>query len=201
MKFLIGLLTLVVVIVGVFAFLNLPWWGLLVLLLALALWMILTRRGQQAASVTAIGVSTLTQRLGSSAVIVIGIAGVVAVLVAMLAMANGYAETLRRTGSLDTAIVLRGGSAAEVNSGIAHDSALVIAQAPGIAKDDQGKPISSPELVVAANLPIKGGNPEEDFGSVQLRGIGDEAWKLRTNAKIIAGRKFTPGLRELIVGR
>lgn len=200
MKFLIGLLTFVVVIVGVFAFLSLPWQGLPLLLAALALWMLLTRKGQQAASVTGIGISTLTERLGSSAVIVVGIAGVVAVLVAMLAMAHGYSETLRRTGSDDTAIVMRGASASEVSSVLGHDATLVIAQAPGIAKDDQGKPIASPELVVAANLPMKGGNPEEDFGSVQLRGIGDEAWKLRTNVKIIAGRRFTPGLRELVAG-
>ncbi|MEP6940435.1 MAG: ABC transporter permease [Rudaea sp.] len=201
MKFLIGLLTLVVALVGVVVFLMLPWQALPILLVLLALWMLLTRRGQQAGSVTAVGISTLTQRLGSSAVIIVGIAGVVAVLVAMLAMAQGYSETLRRTGSLDTAIVLRGASAAEVSSVLSHDSTVVIAEAPGIAKDDEGKPIASPELVVAANLPMKGGNPEEDFGSVQLRGIGDEAWKLRTNAKIIAGRRFTPGLRELVAGR
>jgi putative ABC transport system permease protein len=201
MKFLIGLLTFVVVVVGVLGFLVLPWQGLLALLLVLGLWMALTRRGQQAASVTGIGVSTLRDRLGSSAVIVVGIAGVVAVLVAMLAMANGYSETLRRTGGEDTAIVLRGASASEVSSVLGHDATVVIAQAPGIARDEQGKPIASPELVVAANLPMKGGNPEEDFGSVQLRGIGDMAWKLRTNAKIIAGRKFTPGLRELVAGR
>jgi putative ABC transport system permease protein len=201
MKFLIGLLTFVVVVVGVLGFLVLPWQGLLALLLVLGLWMALTRRGQQAASVTGIGVSTLRDRLGSSAVIVVGIAGVVAVLVAMLAMANGYSETLRRTGGEDTAIVLRGASASEVSSVLGHDATVVISQAPGIARDEQGKPIASPELVVAANLPMKGGNPEEDFGSVQLRGIGDMAWKLRTNAKIIAGRKFTPGLRELVAGR
>jgi putative ABC transport system permease protein len=201
MKFLIGVLTFVVALAGVFAFLSLPWQALPVLLVLLALWMSLTRRGQQAASVTAVGISTLAQRLGSSAVIVVGIAGVVAVLVAMLAMAQGYSDTLRRTGGPDTAIVLRGASAAEVSSVLTHDSTLVIAQAPGIAKDEEGKPIASPELVVAANLPMKGGNPEEDFGSVQLRGIGDEAWKLRTNAKIVAGRRFTPGLRELVAGK
>jgi putative ABC transport system permease protein len=201
MKFLMGLFTLLIVIVGVFVFLSLPWIGLPVLLVLLALWMLLTQRGKQAASVTAVGVSTLTQRLGSSAVIVIGIAGVVAVLVALLAMANGYTETLRRTGSDDTVIVMRGASASEVSSVLTHDNAVVIAQAAGIAKDTQGRPIASPELVVAANLPIKGGNPEEDFGSVQLRGIGEEAWELRTNAKIIAGRKFTPGLRELVAGK
>lgn len=201
MRFFVGLATFVIVVIGVIVFLSLPWFALPVLLVVLALWMLLTQRGKQAASVTAVGVSTMVQRIGSSAVIVVGIAGVVAVLVAMLAMANGYAETLRRTGSLDTLIVLRGGSAAEVNSGIGHDAALVIAQAPGVAKDDEGKPISSPELVVAANLPIKGGNPEVDLGSVQLRGIGDEAWKLRPNAKIVAGHKFKPGLRELVAGK
>jgi putative ABC transport system permease protein len=201
MKFLIGLLTFVVAIVGIFVFLSLPWQALPVLLVLLALWMLLTRRGQQAASVTAVGISTLAQRAGSSAVIVVGIAGVVAVLVAMLAMAQGYSDTLRRTGGLDTAIVMRGASAAEVSSVLSHDSTIVIADAPGIAKDDAGKPIASPELVVAANLPMKGGNPEEDFGSVQLRGIGEQAWKLRTNAKLVAGRRFTPGLRELVAGK
>ena len=101
MKFLIGLFTFIVVIAGVIAFLLLPWQGLLLIVVLLGLWMLLTRRGRQAASVTAIGVGTLRQRLGSSAVIVVGIAGVVAVLVAMLAMANGYRETLRRTGGDD----------------------------------------------------------------------------------------------------
>lgn len=201
MNFLIGLATFVAVILGVVVFMGLPWPGMLVLLAVLGLWMALTRRGRQTWSVTAVGISTLPQRLGSSAVIVIGIAGVVGVLVAMLAMAGGYRETLRRTGSDDTAIVLRGGSAAEVSSVLDRDSTLVIAQVPGIARDDQGKPIASPELVVAANLPMKGGDPERDVGSVQLRGIGDEAWKLRPNARIIAGRKFEPGKYELVAGR
>ncbi len=201
MNFLIGLLVLFAVIVGVMLFLNLSWPALLVVLVLLGLWMVLTRRGRQAASVTSIGVSTLTQRLGSSAVVVVGIAGVVAVLVAMLAMANGFRETLKRTGSDDTAIVMRGASASEVSSVLGHDATVVIAEAPGIAKDAQGRPIASPELVVAANLPMMGGNPEEDFGSVQLRGIGEMAWELRSNAKIVEGRKFTPGMRELVAGK
>jgi putative ABC transport system permease protein len=201
MNFLINLLTLLVVIVGVTVFLILPWQGMLVLLVALALWMGLTRRGQQTASVAGVGVSTLTQRLGSSAVIVVGIAGVVAVLVAMLAMAEGYRETLRRTGSEDTALVLRGSSASEVSSVLTHDSVVVIAQAPGIAKDADGKPIASPELVVAANLPTKNGKDSDELASVTLRGVGDEAWKLRPNAKIIAGRKFEPGKYELVAGK
>ncbi|WP_426690179.1 ABC transporter permease [Rhodanobacter ginsengiterrae] len=168
--------------------------------LLLAVWMLLARQGRQAISVTAVGISTLRQRLGMSSVIVIGIAGVVAVLVALLAMSDGYRETLSKTGSTDTAIVMRGASASEVMSVLDHDSVTLIPQTAGIAKDAKGQPIASPELVVAANLPIKGGQPDEE-GSVQLRGVSDQAWAVRPNLKIVEGRKFTPGLRELIVGK
>jgi len=166
----------------------------------LAIWMLLTRQGRQAVSITSVGLSTLRQRLGMSSVIVVGIAGVVAVLVALLAMSDGYRETLNKTGSADTAIVMRGASASEVMSVLDHDSITLIPQAVGIAKDAKGQPIASPELVVAANLPLKGGSADDE-GSVQLRGVGEQAWAVRPNLKIIEGRKFTPGMRELIVGK
>ena len=166
----------------------------------LAIWMLLTRQGRQAVSVTSVGLSTLRQRLGMSSVIVVGIAGVVAVLVALLAMSDGYRETLNKTGSADTAIVMRGASASEVMSVLDHDSITLIPQAVGIEKDAKGQPIASPELVVAANLPLKGGSADDE-GSVQLRGVGEQAWAVRPNLKIIEGRKFTPGMRELIVGK
>jgi putative ABC transport system permease protein len=172
----------------------------LVLVLLLALWMTLTRTGSQTASVTGVGLSTLRQRLGASAVVVIGIAGVVGVVVALLAMREGYTETLRKTGSTDTAIVMRGGSDNEVSSVLTQDSLVVIPDAPGIARDPQGKPIVSPEVVVAADLPMKKSSKNEE-GSAQLRGVSDEAWAVRPNLKIIAGRKFQPGMRELIVGQ
>jgi len=192
------LLLFLAVVLGVW--IALPWQGALVLTLLLALWLALTRAGRRAMSVASVGISTLGQRLGSSAVIVVGIAGVVGVLVAMLAMAEGYAETLRKTGSLDTAIVLRGASAAEVMSGLDRDSILQIAQTAGIARDAKGEPLASPEIVVAANLPLKGGTADDE-GSVQLRGVGAEAWAVRPQVHIVDGRRFTPGLRELIVGR
>ena len=194
----LGLLIVAVAVLVAWAFL--PAVGALALAVVVALWLGLTRRGRQACSVASVGLSTLRQRLGASAVIVVGIAGVVGVLVALLAMAEGYAQTLRATGSEDTAIVLRGASAAEVMSGLDHDSTTLIAQAPGIARDAKGNPIASPEIVVAANLHPKGGAPEE-FGSVQMRGVSDSAWVLRPNVKIVEGRRFTPGLRELIVGK
>jgi len=166
----------------------------------LTIWMLLSRQGRQAVSITSVGISTLRQRLGMSSVIVVGIAGVVAVLVALLAMSDGYRETLNKTGSADTAIVMRGASASEVMSVLDHDSVTLIPQAVGIAKDAKGQPIASPELVVAANLPLKGGSADDE-GSVQLRGVGEQAWAVRPNLKIIEGRKFNPGMRELIVGK
>jgi putative ABC transport system permease protein len=194
-----GLGLLLVVVIGVAAWIALPWFVWLVLAALFALWLLATRAGRQAGSVTWVGLGTLPSRMGSASVVVIGIAGVVGVLVALLAMGEGYQATLAGTGSRDTAIVLRGGSAAEVMSVLSNDNINVIEQAPGIARDARGKPIASPELVVAANLPIRGGAADED-GSVQFRGVGEEAWVLRSNVRIIAGRKFKPGMRELDVG-
>jgi putative ABC transport system permease protein len=199
MKFLRGLGMALVVVLGVAAWLALPWFVLLALAVLFAAWMALSRRGRQAGSVTQVGLSTLRQRIGASSVVVIGIAGVVGVLVAMLAMAEGYRETLRKSGSEDTAIVMRGASAAEVMSTLDHASVTVIQQAPGIARDTQGRPLASPETIVAANLPIKGGAPDED-GSVQLRGVGPQAWAVHPNVQIVAGRRFEPGRRELVAG-
>ncbi|MEW6706660.1 MAG: ABC transporter permease [Pseudomonadota bacterium] len=200
MAFLRNLLLLLVLVVCLAVWVMLPWPGALALALLLGLWLAFTRRGNQTRSVAGVGLSTLNQRLGSSAVIVVGIAGVVGVLVALLAMAEGYSQTLRSTGSADTAIVMRGASASEVMSGLEHAAVGLIAQTPGIARDARGEPLASPELVVAANLPVKGGGPDEE-GSVQLRGVGDQAWAVRPQVKIVEGRRFQPGLRELVVGR
>ncbi|MFZ5638806.1 MAG: ABC transporter permease [Pseudomonadota bacterium] len=166
----------------------------------LVAWMAFTWKGRQAASLASVGLRTLGRRWGTSFVIVIGIAGVTAVLVAMLAMAHGYRETLRRTGSADVAIVLRGGSSAEVMSVLRQQDTALIADAPGVARDRQGQPLASAETIASVDLPLKGGNPDIDIGSVQLRGVGESAWRLRTNARVVEGRRFRPGTYELMVG-
>jgi putative ABC transport system permease protein len=199
-RWLSNLLLLVFLAVALAGWVYLPWPGAVALALAIGLWLALARRGRQARSVALVGLATLPQRLGSTAVIVIGIAGVVGVLVALLAMAEGYGQTLRATGSTDTAIVMRGASASEVMSVLDHNSVTLVPQAPGVARDAKGDPIASPELVVAANLPLAHGGPDAE-GSVQLRGVGEEAWAVRPQVRIVAGRRFIPGLRELIAGR
>jgi putative ABC transport system permease protein len=189
---------LVATIVPVVLLLAAPWWALSVALAGLAGWLALTRLGRQTGSITMVGVATLLQRLGSSSVVVVGIAGVVGVLVALLAMAAGFEATLRQTGTDDTAIVLRAGAETENNSVVDHDSAQIISEAPQVLKNAQGQPIASPELVVVANLPKRSNGMD---ANVELRGVGERAWELHPNVRMIAGRKFQPGMRELIAGK
>ena len=198
-SFLRGLGLVAIVIAGLVVWSRLPWPAVLLLVLLLALWLVLTRRGRQTLSITSVGISTLRQRIGASLVVVVGIAGVVGVLVAMLAMGEGFQSTLQQTGSDDTAIVLRGGSNAELNSVLDRDSVNVVIQAPGVARSADGKPVASAEQSVVANLPKR--NDASVEANVPIRGVGDEAWTLRPNVKIVQGRRFKPGLRELVVGQ
>jgi putative ABC transport system permease protein len=174
-KFLRGALLVVILIVCLAIWSRLPWYGALIAVCALALWLALTRAGRRTLSVTGVGLATLPSRWGASLVIVVGIAGVVGVLVALLAMGQGLESTLKGTGSSDTAIVLRGGSQSESSSVLLHDAAVLIAQAPGIARDAQGRAIASPELLLAASLPKNNGQD----ANVAIRGVGPEAWAVR----------------------
>src|SRR5487761_360578 len=145
-----SVLTLIVVAAFVAFVAVVPWWGGALTAALLIAWLALTRIGRQAWSVTEVGMSTVPQRLGAASVVVVGIAGVVGVLVALFAMAQGFQATLLETGNLDTAIALRGGSQTELNSGLDHDATVVISNEPQVKRDAQGRPIASPELVVIA---------------------------------------------------
>lgn len=175
-----------------------PPWLLLVLLALLLLWLIATRTGRQTWSVAEVGILTIPQRRGPSLVVVIGIAGVVGVLVAVLAMAEGFEAVLKQTGSDDTAIVMRGGAQTEINSVLDHDSATLIAQLPQVRRDPAGMPIASPELVVVAALPKRSTGLD---ANVEIRGVGERVWAMHPDLRIVQGRAFHPGLRELIVGK
>src|ERR1700731_4758776 len=104
-------------------------------------------------AVSLMSLQTLPQRLGASSVIVIGIAGVVAVLVSVLAMGAGFRHTLADTGRPDRFIILRGGSDAELNSNLTRADVDTISNAPGLAKDSQGKALLSAELVTVVDIP------------------------------------------------
>src|SRR4051812_8254866 len=108
---------------------------------------------KQIGAVTSMSLGSLPQRLGTSSVIVIGIAGVVAVLLSVLAMATGFKKTLASTGRDDRAMVLRGGSDSELASSISRENTLTILDAPGLRRTAEGKAIGSAEAVVIVDLP------------------------------------------------
>jgi len=154
---------------------------------------------RQAFAITGLSIRSVPERWAPSLVIVIGLAGVVAVFTALLAMAAGFESTLKATGRHDVAIIMRGGSDAELNSAFDRDSTDLIKQEPGIRPGADGKPLASAELMVIAELVRK--DDVKSGANITLRGVEPAAFALRPQLKVIAGRNFTPGLRELIVGR
>jgi putative ABC transport system permease protein len=153
----------------------------------------------QALAITGINLRSIPQRWAPSLVIVIGLAGVVAVFTALLAMATGFESTLRATGRTDAALILRGGSDAELNSAFDRDTTDIIKQEPGIRTGADGHPLASAELMIIAELVRK--DDVNHGANIVVRGVEPAAFALRPQLKIIAGRNFTPGLRELIAGQ
>jgi putative ABC transport system permease protein len=153
---------------------------------------------RQTTEIVWMNLQSIPQRIGASLVIVIGIAGVVAVLVAMLSMSAGLDRTLTATGSEQRAVVLRGGANIELSSFLDRASTTLIMQDPAIARGADGMPLASGEIIVVTELPRSGGQTP---ANVSLRGVEPAGFTLRPELAIVEGRRFRPALRELIVGR
>src|SRR5262245_56093086 len=153
---------------------------------------------QQAAAVTSMSLRSLPGRYGTSLVIVVGIAAVVAVLISVLAMAQGFIDSAKRSGRAERAIVLGRGSETEANSGFSRDNATTILNAPGIRLGADGKPVASAEHLAFIVVPDKRTGLD---AFVTVRGVGPQAFALRPEIKLVSGRMFKSGLNELIAGR
>jgi putative ABC transport system permease protein len=153
---------------------------------------------RQIGAVTAMNFRSLPQRYGTSLVVVIGIAGVVAVLVSVLAMSTGLIRTMENTGRDDRAIVMRNGSIAETSSALDRKTARLIVDADGIKHDAQGEPILSAETMRILSLHKKEDDSEIN---VILRGVGSKVLEVRPELKIIEGRMFRTAVTEVIVGK
>ena len=153
---------------------------------------------RQAAAITAINLRSIPQRLGTSLVICVGIAGVVAVLTTVLAMATGLKSTLASAARDDRAMVLRSGSLSEALSTVTRDDLIAIEAAPGIRRTGDGKLAVSPEALLSVNLPRAS---DGQAGAVSVRGIMPIAIAVRPEIVVTEGRMFTRGLHEIVVGK
>jgi putative ABC transport system permease protein len=151
----------------------------------------------QVATITAMNFRNLPERIGTSFVAIVGIGGVVAVLVALLSMGEGFRAALELSGREDVAIVLRGGSSDELASGLGREEVNVITAAPGVLRDGRG-PVASAELYTIVDLPMRSTGTS---ANVPFRGVTARAFEVRDGFGIVAGRSFEPGKDEVIIGR
>jgi len=151
----------------------------------------------QVREITLMNLRSIPERLGPSLVIVVGIAGVVGVLVALLSMSSGLDQTLGSGGRTDQVVITRGGSNGELASFLAIGSMTLVKQDPAIARAEDGTPLASGELIVITEVPRPG---QRTGANVTLRGIEPVGLTLREGFRITRGRLFRPGVQELIVG-
>jgi putative ABC transport system permease protein len=149
----------------------------------------------QTVVVTSLNLRTLTKRLAPSLVAIVGMAGVVAVFVAVLSMAEGFRLTMANTGSPDTALVMRTGSDSEMTSILTRDDVVIAQDAPEIARDARGA-VASAELFVIVDL-VKASTGTT--GNAPFRGVSPRAFDVR-GVKLVEGRQFVPGRNEIVVG-
>jgi putative ABC transport system permease protein len=156
---------------------------------------------REVSAISLTNLKTLPSRIGASSVVIVGVAGVVFVLTALLAMANGLKETLRGTGEEDRVLILGKGSRSEINGSITRDQAAVIAGEPGIVATRDAEnfraALASGEIYATANLPRRSDGKR---AGVPVRGVSAAAFRVRPEVQISAGRSFEPGRFELIVG-
>ena len=152
---------------------------------------------KQTIAVTMLNLRTIPQRLGSSGVAIVGIAGVVIVLVSVLSIAQGFSAAMEQSGSDNRALVMRSGADSEMTSGLAAPEVDIIKQAPGLRREGQTG-IASAELYVIIDIPKIGTNTP---ANVPMRGVEPQATTVRDEFSLVEGRMFQFGTNEVVVGR
>src|SRR5258706_4864667 len=153
---------------------------------------------KQTVAVLVLNLRTIPARLSSSAVAIVGIAGVVVVFVSVLSIAAGFSAAMQGSGAPNRALVMRSGADSELTSGLAGPEVDVIKQAPGIKRDGPNAQVSA-ELYVIIDLPKKA-TPDK-AANVPMRGIEPAGMTARDEISIVKGRMFTFGTNEVIAGR
>lgn len=151
----------------------------------------------QAIAVTGVTLKSIRQRVGSSVVAIIGIAGVVVVFTAVLSIAEGFQSAMSEKGDPLRVLILRSGADTEMTSGFSGEHVRVIQDAPGIERGPEG-PLASAELFVVVGHPLRRSGTD---ANVPLRGLSEAAMKVRPEVKFIEGRMFSSGTNEIVVGR
>ncbi len=139
--------------------------------------------------------SVLVRRV-STLLTVLSIALVVAVTIGVMALASGLEMALVSTGDPLNILVRRRGADSELSSLVTRDTWQVLRYLPGVKTRPDGEPLASADVVVVINLPKRGST---QGANVTVRGLPPQGMALRPHVRLMAGRMFQPGLREVIV--
>jgi len=143
-------------------------------------------------------IRNLKLRKGLTIMTALGIALTVTTAIFIMALLAGLQRAFVTSGDPNNVLVLRKGSEAELSGGFDATAFPVLKNLPGIAKDSHGEPMASGEWVVVIVLPRKGGTGEVN---VTVRGMMPDGLEMRPSAKLVQGRWFTPGQREVVVSQ
>jgi len=130
----------------------------------------------------------------------LGIGLVVFVLASSQMLANGIERTMKLSGSVDKAFVIRKGSDNELSSSIETRLVGIALAGPGVKSNAGGNPMGAPEIMVVLTLTRVGGSGS-DVSNVQLRGVTPASLEIRPELRVIEGRPAKPGTDEVVVGR
>jgi putative ABC transport system permease protein len=142
-------------------------------------------------------IRSVRQRPVSTLATALGMALVVLVFIAMMALSRGFRAAIVETGLRENVLVVRSGADNELMSGLSRATAQTITSMPFVAKGPDGRPLATPEVYVLVSLHrLDGGE-----ALVVARGVGSEAFQVRKNVEIIAGRMIKSGAPEILVGK
>ena len=142
---------------------------------------------------------SVRQRPVSTALTALGIGLVVAVFIGMLALANGFAAALTRTGSERNVLVLRKGADSEMSSGLDREAISILTGSPHVARGPDGRALASAESYVVIPLGRMGDTTK--LANVVVRGVSGQAWQVRNNVALLAGTRPATGKNEVCVGK
>ncbi|MDB4971406.1 MAG: transporter permease [Myxococcales bacterium] len=145
-------------------------------------------------------VRSLGVRRWTTAVTALGLALVVFVFTTVLMLASGVRETLKATGSAQNAKIIRKGSQTEVQSGLLPEHLRLLSSAAEVASGQDGKPLTSAELVVIIFATREGAESDEIGTNLNVRGVGPKALELHS-PKQLEGRMFRAGTSEIVIGK
>lgn len=137
-------------------------------------------------------------RWRSTLATILGIGLVVAVYVLVQALAAGLEKSSGNTGDPRNILIVRKGSTAESSSQVTRDQLKTVQFWSEISRTPDGRPLLSADVLVLINHPRQNGAGE---ANILVRGVSALGVELRPQVKLVEGRWFTPGKREIIVSR